>query len=129
MGDRLCCNGSDRQGDGVTGNTGFGSGELLAELRGVKGFTSDNKAKKDLKQAIAFDSGNFDAHLLLSKTYENLENLPNARTHYMQALPGKNAETYNNLGRLYLGDQDYLMAESFFLRGLDLENSTKKMIL
>jgi len=29
-------------GDGVTGNTGFGSGELLAELRGVGGFTSDN---------------------------------------------------------------------------------------
>ncbi|MBD2358365.1 hypothetical protein H6G41_27775 [Tolypothrix sp. FACHB-123] len=78
------------------------------------------EAKKDLKQAIAFDSGNFDAHLLLGKTYENLENLPNARTHYMQALPGNNAETYNNLGRLYLGDRDYLTAESFFLRGLDL---------
>ncbi|WP_225225979.1 hypothetical protein [Komarekiella delphini-convector] len=29
-------------GDGVTRNTGFGSGELLAELRGVTGFTSDN---------------------------------------------------------------------------------------
>ncbi|WP_414542404.1 tetratricopeptide repeat protein [Nostoc sp. CCY0012] len=78
------------------------------------------QAKKDLKQAIAFDSGNFDAHLLLGKTFENLENLPNARTHYMQALPGNNAETYNNLGRLYLGDEDYLTAESFFLRGLDL---------
>ncbi|MBD6619764.1 tetratricopeptide repeat protein [Komarekiella sp. 'clone 1'] len=49
-----------------------------------------------------------------------MENLTNARTEYMQALPGNNAETYNNLGRLYLGDRDYLTAESFFLRGLDL---------
>ncbi|MBD2346974.1 tetratricopeptide repeat protein [Anabaena subtropica] len=89
---------------------------------GLQSFTKAEftEAKKNLKQAIAFDSGNFDAHLLLGKTFENLENLPNARTHYMQALPGKNAETYNNLGRLYLGDEDYLTAESFFLRGLDL---------
>ncbi|RCJ19771.1 hypothetical protein A6S26_03260 [Nostoc sp. ATCC 43529] len=90
--------------------------------RGVKSFAKAEftEAKNELKQAIAFNSGNFDAHLLLGKTYENLENLTNARTEYMQALPGNNAETYNNLGRLYLGDRDYLTAESFFLRGLDL---------
>lgn len=90
--------------------------------RGVKSFAKAEftEAKKKLKQAIAFDSGNFDAHLMLGKTYENLENLSNARTAYMEALPGNNAETFNNLGRLYLGDQDYLTAESFFLRGLDL---------
>ncbi|MEA5574014.1 hypothetical protein [Calothrix sp. UHCC 0171] len=31
-----------RLSDGLAGNTGFGSGELLAELRGVSGFSSGN---------------------------------------------------------------------------------------
>jgi hypothetical protein len=28
--------------DGLEGNSGFGSGQVLAELRGVTGFTSNN---------------------------------------------------------------------------------------
>jgi hypothetical protein len=28
--------------DGIADNNGFGSGQLLAELRGVTGFTADN---------------------------------------------------------------------------------------
>ncbi|WP_226591882.1 hypothetical protein [Microseira wollei] len=39
----LCEKGeSQREGDGVAGNQGFGAGELLAKLNGTTGFTADN---------------------------------------------------------------------------------------
>jgi tetratricopeptide (TPR) repeat protein len=76
-------------------------------------------ALADYKRATELDPNNMEAHFRLGRIYEVLLDLEQARSQYRIAMLGGCVEAYNNLGRLYLvEDQDFVAASLLFKQGI-----------
>ena len=60
------------------------------------------KAEQNYLKAIELDSDNLDAHFKLATLYEDLQDITNAKKHYLIAAKGGLLEAYNNLAYWYI---------------------------
>jgi tetratricopeptide (TPR) repeat protein len=60
------------------------------------------KAEQNYLKAIELDSDNLDAHFKLGTLYEDLQDINQAKKHYLIAAKGGLLEAYNNLAYWYL---------------------------
>ncbi|NEZ59997.1 tetratricopeptide repeat protein [Adonisia turfae] len=84
-------------------------------------------ALANYKRATELDPSNTEAHFRLGSTYEQLLDLEQARSQYHIAMLGGCIEAYNNLGRLYLiEDEDFPAAALLLKQGFAyLENDIR----
>jgi len=77
-------------------------------------------AKSSFKRAIQLYPDYAEAHFRLGSLYEDLQDLDLALTHYRIAAVNGLPEAFNNLGRLYILEQDYNSALPLLYQGLFL---------
>jgi tetratricopeptide (TPR) repeat protein len=65
------------------------------------------RAERDFLKALALNGGNLNAAYNLGNLYEELQNFDSAKKYYVIAAKGGVADAYNNLGRLYIRQNQY----------------------
>ena len=80
-------------------------------------FTS---AEFDFRRALRLAPDYVEPHYNLGLLYEDLQYYDQAKTEYRIAIAGKLSTAYNNLGRLYVREENYAEAVPLLLAGLDL---------
>lgn len=79
-------------------------------------------------KAIELDPDNLDAHYKLATLYEDLQEVNNAKKHYLIAVKGGFLDAYNNLSYLYIREDKDAEAEKLLQQGLSLlEEQNKKL--
>ena len=79
-------------------------------------------AQFDYQRAIKLNPDYVEAHYNLALLYEDLQQIDKARGEYLTAVQGSLDAAYNNLGRLYILDENYAAAVPLLKRGLLLTN-------
>lgn len=108
-------------------NLQYKAGDFLGSEKAVFNVLRIVKGEKDIKNIL------YDAYNLLGLIYNELSEYENAIAYHNKALlisddeliPKEfqsKATTYNNIGLLYLNSQKYLLAESYFQKGLEQQN-------
>ena len=77
-------------------------------------------AEEKYLKAIEFNPDNLDAHYKLATLYEDLQNLNDAKKHYLIAIKGGFLDAYNNLSYLYIRENKEAEAEKLLQQGLSL---------
>src|SRR6476620_7338478 len=78
------------------------------------------KAQAQYEQGTKIDPNNPDFQIALGKIYESLGDLKEASTHYKVALKRGDHRAFNNLGRVYISQNDPITAEALLRMGLQL---------
>ena len=76
------------------------------------------KAQQGYLKAIELDSDNLDAHFKLATLYEDLQDINQAKKHYLIAAKGGLLEAYNNFAYWYLRDGKYSEAVELLETGI-----------
>ncbi|MFM7190146.1 MAG: tetratricopeptide repeat protein [Microcystaceae cyanobacterium] len=77
-------------------------------------------AEQHYLKALTLDANNLDATYNLGNLYEELQNFDNAKKYYVIAAKGGFADAYNNLGRLYIRQNQYSEAILLLNDGLEI---------
>lgn len=84
-------------------------------------------ALENYRRATELDPNNMKAHYLLGNSYEQLQQLKEARSAYQVAVLGNVTEAFNNLARLYIvQEKNYSAAAALLMQGLQ-QNPDDKM--
>jgi signal transduction histidine kinase len=108
-------------------NLQYKTGDFLESEKSVFNVLRITKGEKQINNIL------YDAYNLLGIIYGELGEFENAITYHNKALVisddeiipkefQSKATTYNNIGFLYLNSQNYLLAKSYFQKGLEQKN-------
>lgn len=78
------------------------------------------RAERDFLKALALNGANLNAAYNLGNLYEELQNFDSAKKYYVIAAKGGFADAYNNLGRLYIRQNQYSEAILLLNDGLEI---------
>ncbi|MEB3175749.1 MAG: tetratricopeptide repeat protein [Cyanobacteriota bacterium] len=84
------------------------------------------RAERDFLKALALNGANLNAAYNLGNLYEELQNFDSAKKYYMIAAKGGVADAYNNLGRLYIRQNQYSEAILLLNDGLAIVENQER---
>ena len=107
--------------------------KALAEFNAASDFLKEQKEKEaiaHLQKALASYPNFVSAHNSLGIAYQDLERTEEARAEFEAAakLDGKFAQTFSNLGKLYLAQKDFVAAQSNLQKAASLRPTDAKLL-